>query len=82
MDTMADPAGGYAAPSLAPGPSPSRQSERRQMTMINTGRIRQRGRPAPIPNPTAQAPQRQPTQPMEHINVPTARLDTTYSQLG
>ena len=81
--TMADTQPCYAASSLAAGPSPLRQPERRQLTHDHDHEVeyRQRGRQAPPapsgkphaePHPTATG--RPPT--------PAQRLDTTYRQLG
>ena len=80
--TMADTQPCYAASSLAAGPSPLRQPERRQLTHDHDHEVeyRQRGRqapPAPSGKPYAEP---QPTA-TGRSPTPAQRLDTTYRQL-
>jgi hypothetical protein len=80
--TMADTQPCYAASSLAAGPSPLRQPERRQLTHDHDHEVeyRQRGRqapPAPSGKPHAEP---QPTA-TGRSPTPAQRLDTTYRQL-
>lgn len=79
---MADPHPGYAAPSLAPGPSPPRQPERRQITPTEVAYVsvgaRHPSHPISSTRPhKSNAPPkgRQPT-------TGPCPLDSTYSQLG
>ena len=80
MSAMADPTRGYAAPSLAPGPSPPRQPERRQIT--HRGCIRQRGRQAPVTPSSSTRPHKSNAPPKgRRPTTGPCPLDSTYSQL-
>lgn len=78
---MADPSPGYAATSLAPGPSPPWQPERRQITHPEVAYVSVGARHPPLTDITTDRTDPPPEQQVA-TNYAHQPLDSTYSQLA